>query len=225
MRDERGSALLTAVSLSFVPDLDPESAHGAVGSLLGCSATGRCCSCSGDWGASYLFIKVALEDIEPAPMMAFRGLVAGVILFVYLVATIGGGAPTRSSARAGGPCSCWVRSMRPFPFGSSRGGDSHRLQRRRDCAVDGADLHVSAGGAIPARRGRGPGPPGWRRARLPGGRRPRGVRPARRLVGGRWDVRRRPRVIVVRVRRNLRAAPCQDGVRRCSPPARCLPAD
>jgi len=43
------------------------------------------------WGASYLFIKVALEDIEPAPMMAFRGLVAGVILFVYLVATMGGG--------------------------------------------------------------------------------------------------------------------------------------
>ena len=43
------------------------------------------------WGASYLFIKVALEDIEPAPMMAFRGLVAGVILFVYLVATIGAG--------------------------------------------------------------------------------------------------------------------------------------
>lgn len=43
------------------------------------------------WGASYLFIKVALEDVEPAPMMAFRGLVAGLILLVYLVATMGGG--------------------------------------------------------------------------------------------------------------------------------------
>ena len=42
------------------------------------------------WGASYLFIKVALEDIEPAPMMAFRGLVAGFILFAYLMATLGG---------------------------------------------------------------------------------------------------------------------------------------
>ena len=41
------------------------------------------------WGASYLFIKVALEDIQPAPMMAFRGLVAGLILFAYLVATMG----------------------------------------------------------------------------------------------------------------------------------------
>ena len=29
------------------------------------------------WGASYLFIKVALEDIEPAPMMFIRALVAG----------------------------------------------------------------------------------------------------------------------------------------------------
>jgi drug/metabolite transporter (DMT)-like permease len=43
------------------------------------------------WGASYLFIKVALEDIEPAPMMAFRGLGAGLILFAYLAATRGGG--------------------------------------------------------------------------------------------------------------------------------------
>jgi drug/metabolite transporter (DMT)-like permease len=41
------------------------------------------------WGASYLFIKVAVEDIEPAPMMAGRTLLAGVVLLVYLVATLG----------------------------------------------------------------------------------------------------------------------------------------
>jgi len=41
------------------------------------------------WGASYLFIKVAVEDIPPAPMMAARALVAGVILAAYLVSTIG----------------------------------------------------------------------------------------------------------------------------------------
>ena len=29
------------------------------------------------WGASYLFIKVALDDLEPAPMMAIRSLAAG----------------------------------------------------------------------------------------------------------------------------------------------------
>jgi drug/metabolite transporter (DMT)-like permease len=41
------------------------------------------------WGASYLFIKVALEDIEPAPMMASRALVAGLVLAAYLSATLG----------------------------------------------------------------------------------------------------------------------------------------
>lgn len=42
------------------------------------------------WGASYLFIKLAVEDIEPAPMMAIRALVAGLMLGVYLSVTIGG---------------------------------------------------------------------------------------------------------------------------------------
>lgn len=41
------------------------------------------------WGASYLFMKVAVEDIEPAPMMAIRALVAGLLLFLYLAATMG----------------------------------------------------------------------------------------------------------------------------------------
>jgi drug/metabolite transporter (DMT)-like permease len=42
------------------------------------------------WGASYLFIKVAVEDIPPAPMMAARALVAGALLAGYLVLTVGG---------------------------------------------------------------------------------------------------------------------------------------
>jgi drug/metabolite transporter (DMT)-like permease len=41
------------------------------------------------WGASYLFIKVALEDVEPAPMMAIRSLAAGLMLLGYLVAVRG----------------------------------------------------------------------------------------------------------------------------------------
>jgi drug/metabolite transporter (DMT)-like permease len=41
------------------------------------------------WGASYLFIKVAVDDVEPAPMMAFRALAAGLMLYVYLLATLG----------------------------------------------------------------------------------------------------------------------------------------
>jgi drug/metabolite transporter (DMT)-like permease len=42
------------------------------------------------WGASYLFIKVAVEDIEPAPMMAIRALGAGLMLAVYLAISLGG---------------------------------------------------------------------------------------------------------------------------------------
>jgi drug/metabolite transporter (DMT)-like permease len=41
------------------------------------------------WGASYLFIKVAVEDIEPAPMMAARTLVAGAVLAAYLLLALG----------------------------------------------------------------------------------------------------------------------------------------
>jgi drug/metabolite transporter (DMT)-like permease len=41
------------------------------------------------WGASYLFIKVALEDMEPTTMMAIRLLLAGVVLFAVLVARSG----------------------------------------------------------------------------------------------------------------------------------------
>jgi drug/metabolite transporter (DMT)-like permease len=42
------------------------------------------------WGASYLFIKVAVEDIEPAPMMAIRALLAALMLGAYLAVTLGG---------------------------------------------------------------------------------------------------------------------------------------
>src|SRR5688572_27238621 len=41
------------------------------------------------WGASYLFIKLAVEDMEPAPMMAFRTIVAGLMLTAYLAVSMG----------------------------------------------------------------------------------------------------------------------------------------
>ena len=41
------------------------------------------------WGVSYVFIKVAVEDIEPAPIMAARALLAGLLLFPYLAVTMG----------------------------------------------------------------------------------------------------------------------------------------
>jgi drug/metabolite transporter (DMT)-like permease len=37
------------------------------------------------WGASYLFIKVAVEDIAPAPMMSARTLLAAAVLLSYVV--------------------------------------------------------------------------------------------------------------------------------------------
>jgi drug/metabolite transporter (DMT)-like permease len=42
------------------------------------------------WGASYLFIKVAVEDIPPAPMMAVRTLLAAAVLLGYLGWRLGG---------------------------------------------------------------------------------------------------------------------------------------
>ncbi len=41
------------------------------------------------WGVSYVLIKVAVEDIEPAPMMAARALLAGLLLLPYLAVTMG----------------------------------------------------------------------------------------------------------------------------------------
>jgi drug/metabolite transporter (DMT)-like permease len=41
------------------------------------------------WGASYLFIKVAVDDIPPAAMTELRVLVAGVLLTVYIASRMG----------------------------------------------------------------------------------------------------------------------------------------
>ena len=46
-------------------------------------------SVSGLWGASYLFIKLALEDLEPSTMMAIRLLLAGLVLLAFLVGRAG----------------------------------------------------------------------------------------------------------------------------------------
>ena len=41
------------------------------------------------WGASYLFIKVAVNEIEPIPMIELRLLLAGAVLLTFLVARMG----------------------------------------------------------------------------------------------------------------------------------------
>lgn len=40
---------------------------------------------AGVWGASYLFIKVAVDEIPPAPMMSARTLLAAAVLLAYVV--------------------------------------------------------------------------------------------------------------------------------------------
>jgi drug/metabolite transporter (DMT)-like permease len=43
------------------------------------------------WGASYLFIKVAVEgELEPAPLICARAAIATVVLVAYLATTMGG---------------------------------------------------------------------------------------------------------------------------------------
>jgi drug/metabolite transporter (DMT)-like permease len=44
---------------------------------------------AGVWGASYLFIKVAVDEIEPAPMMFFRTAIAAVLLLPFVLARTG----------------------------------------------------------------------------------------------------------------------------------------
>ncbi len=44
---------------------------------------------AGVWGASYLFIKVAVDEIDPAPMMAARTLLAAAVLLAYIVWRLG----------------------------------------------------------------------------------------------------------------------------------------
>jgi drug/metabolite transporter (DMT)-like permease len=51
------------------------------------------------WGASYLFIKVAIEGgLEPAPLMCARTTIAALVLFGYLAATTGAGPAVRDLA-------------------------------------------------------------------------------------------------------------------------------
>ena len=51
------------------------------------------------WGASYLFIKVAVDEVAPAPMMAIRTLLAAAVLISYVLWRFGW-ERTRADARS-----------------------------------------------------------------------------------------------------------------------------
>ena len=77
------------------------------------------------WGASYLFIKVAVEDVEPAPMMAVRTLLAGLVLLGYLVATLGAGRAFRELRAGWRPAAVLGAFNAALPFWLIAWGEKH----------------------------------------------------------------------------------------------------
>ena len=59
---------------------------------------------AGIWGGSYLFIKVAVEDIPPAAMTEIRVLVAGILLAGYLALRMGAQRSVHELRAAWKPC-------------------------------------------------------------------------------------------------------------------------
>src|SRR5262245_9739138 len=75
------------------------------------------------WGASYLFIKVAVEDIPPAAMTEFRVLLAGILLFGYVAVRMGAGRAMAELRRAWVPCAVRGVINAALPMGRVAGGE------------------------------------------------------------------------------------------------------
>lgn len=77
------------------------------------------------WGASYMFIKVAVEEIEPAPMMFFRILLAALVLVPVLFVVVGlRAAVTDLKAASGGGFVLGLINM-ALPFTLIAWGEKH----------------------------------------------------------------------------------------------------
>ncbi len=78
------------------------------------------------WGASYLFIKVAVEGgLEPAPLMAARALIAAAVLFGYLAATMGAARAVTELRAAWRPCLAIGAVGAALPFWLVAWGEKH----------------------------------------------------------------------------------------------------
>jgi drug/metabolite transporter (DMT)-like permease len=77
------------------------------------------------WGASYLFIKVAVEDIPPAAMTELRVLGAGVLLFTYLTWRVGAGRAVTELRAAWKPCLVLGLINGALPMGLVAWGETH----------------------------------------------------------------------------------------------------
>jgi drug/metabolite transporter (DMT)-like permease len=77
------------------------------------------------WGASYLFIKVAVEDIPPAAMTDFRVLGAGLLLAGYLVWRMGTSRAIAELRSAWRPCLVLGVINAALPMGLVAWGETH----------------------------------------------------------------------------------------------------
>jgi drug/metabolite transporter (DMT)-like permease len=80
---------------------------------------------AGIWGASYLFIKVAVREIEPTAMMDLRLILASAVLVPFLVLRLGaGGAVAELRATGWGAVILGISNM-AFPFVLIAWGEKH----------------------------------------------------------------------------------------------------
>lgn len=80
---------------------------------------------AGMWGGSYLFIKVAVEDIPPAAMTEIRVLVAGILLAGYLGLRMGAQRSIRELRAAWKPCLVLGTINAAFPMSLVAWGETH----------------------------------------------------------------------------------------------------
>jgi drug/metabolite transporter (DMT)-like permease len=80
---------------------------------------------AGLWGSSYFFIKVAVDDLEPAVMMSARSLLAGVLLLGFILVTRGV-ADATSKLRAAGRQTVFLGTFNAaLPFWLIAWGEQH----------------------------------------------------------------------------------------------------
>jgi drug/metabolite transporter (DMT)-like permease len=77
------------------------------------------------WGASYLFIKVAVDDIPPAAMTELRVLFAGLLLFGYLAWRMGSARAIGELRAAWRPCLVLGVINAALPMGLVAWGETH----------------------------------------------------------------------------------------------------
>ncbi len=77
------------------------------------------------WGASYLFIKLAVDDVPPAAMTEIRVLVAGLLLFGYLAWRMGAARAVGELRAAWKPCLVLGVINAALPMGLVAWGETH----------------------------------------------------------------------------------------------------